>query len=608
MLNNLSDLLEKKGEKWISNFLNNEVIITEKLDTYRILFEKQGDELIFFKKDNTPLNLIERVLNNVWEDAIIEISTLVDNINIPEGLRFGIAYTPVERPIRIPYSNLPKYILTDITKRDNSNKVIESYDYNEITQWASIFSMGRPPIIFKGILTEEQKNLLLKYDKKEYEGDTRNFSQVIKQLFNNTYSEEEIIEGIVIKSNKNLAQVTSYEFDVLNEAYQKKDNLRDFYDLVILSINSFMDSYTMPILEGETEDELYLEIISDMFNNYCKKGNIPEGLDPNYITPPSFGHLGDLNILLIKNKETLEYLKNGDKLHEALFRLMLSSFRKQKKEYGLITESAANKFNTYIYLIESTIKSKLKDNNIIENEEILVKEDETDIIDEARSDNVVIDTLNKRKASDIDNMRVISSIQKAFEPRIRELEKGKEEVAVYVTDCTPFTKSQMENLESIHKTWKVPVIISTISNKKKVEGKNFFLSDELLKAQLETLYNFNSEFVPAYILLDNWSLWDIFYYCRPNYEPIVLITDDNKKAEFANQLYFEEEIMGGRLNVKNNFNIGEMENKYKLEAFRAIEDNAFYNFKETTPSPIHNLWDNINTEYRTWSGQLLNIF
>ena len=60
-----------------------------------------------------------------------------------------------------------------------------------------------------------------------------------------------------------------------------------------------------------------------------------------------------------------------------------------------------------------------------------------------------------------------------------------------------------------------------------------------------------------------------------------------------------------RLNVENNFNIGEMKNKYKLQALRAIEDNNFHGFKETTPPAIHNFWDNINTEYKVWSSQIL---
>ena len=44
-LNTLATILEKRGSAFVEKFLSEEVIITEKLDTYRILFEKRGDDL-----------------------------------------------------------------------------------------------------------------------------------------------------------------------------------------------------------------------------------------------------------------------------------------------------------------------------------------------------------------------------------------------------------------------------------------------------------------------------------------------------------------------------------------------------------------------------------
>ena len=165
-LNTIAQVLEKKGQSYVEKILSEEVVITEKLDTFRILFEMNKGKLTFYKKDNTPITLIERTLNDIWESALIELPTLIGNIQLPEGIRFGVAYTPVERPLRIPYTNLPRYILTDMTKRKN-DKVIESYDYNEITEWAGMLCMGRPPIIFKGKLNEEQKRILIAYDTKQ---------------------------------------------------------------------------------------------------------------------------------------------------------------------------------------------------------------------------------------------------------------------------------------------------------------------------------------------------------------------------------------------------------------------------------------------------------
>jgi len=600
MLNTLTYLLEKRGEKYVDELLNSDLIITEKLDTYRVLFEKQGDHLVFFKKDNTELNLIERTLTNVWEDAIIELSTIIGDIMLPEGLRFGVAYTPVERPIRIPYSKIPKYILTDVTLRKN-NKVVEVYEYDEVNQWATTLGIGRPPVIFEGILNNEQKSVLKNYTEGNLEKWHGNFAKTISKLFGHTYSNEDIIEGIIIKRDKDLAQIISYEFNILNEAYEKEESSRDFYDLILLNLNRFMDNYKIPVLEGKTSDEMYLELTSDIFNNFCEQyPNIVESVKPNYLTPPAYGYYGDLNLLLLKNKKTIQILEKGGKIYESLFRIIISSLRKPKKEFGLLSESAVAKFNTFVNVIKHVINEEVE----APQETKLLLEN---TVNEVRSENVVIDAMTKRQLSDIDNMRVIASVQKAFEPDILEVVRGKEKVVVYITDCKPFTKEQEENIRAMNKNWKCPVLIGSVSNARRMKGDKFVFSDDLIKAQLEAVAIENKDIIPAYFLMESWSLNELFQYCRPKYEPIALITDTGKKSQFALQLYFEDEVMGGRIGVEQNFNIGEMDKKEQLPAFRAIEDNLIVRFKEVTPTSIWGLFDSMLAEYRTWSGQFISV-
>ena len=591
-LNLLSDILKEKNTAYVNNMLSGNVIITEKLDTYRILFEKINGELHFFKKDNNELGLIERVLTNIWEDAIVELSIILADHDLPEGVRFGLAYTPIENPIRIPYSSIPKYIITDITEREN-NRVKRIFEYEEVSQWSEELCLGRPPIIFEGELSNEQKEFLLDYASVKYDK-VESITETLENKFKGTYSNEKIIEGIIIKTKDRLSQIISYEFDLLNEAYQKNEESRDFYDLTILSLNSFFEYYNFPILESKASDELYLEIVCDIFNQYCKNSSVTEQLKPEYLTPPKFGYTGELNTLLIKNKKTLELLETGGKVYESVFKVILSSLRKYKKEYGLLNETAINKFNTFVYLISEKINKPLPpfDNNI-------------ELILEARSDNIVVDVLKKKTGKDIDNMRVIASIQKAFEPKGDQNPKGKEKCVVYFSEFRPLTISQEENILSMNKMWKCPVILASITSKRRVKGERFLFSDNLIKAQIKSFADFNKEIVPAFFLLDDWDLYSVFHYCRPKYEPIVIITDMGKKSDFVNQLYFEEEVMSQRIGVEKDLNIGEMENKDALQSFRAIEDNVFSQFKEVTPQPIWALYDLMESEWRTWQGKIL---
>jgi hypothetical protein len=207
--------------------------------------------------------------------------------------------------------------------------------------------------------------------------------------------------------------------------------------------------------------------------------------------------------------------------------------------------------------------------------------------------------------NDIDNMRVIASIQKAFQPDASKVIKGKNKCVVYLTSYVPFSNSQMENVRKLQQMWQCPVILAGVRKEFKVEGINFHLADDTVKAEMRTLADSNVELIPAYIMLDSWNLVEIFEFCRPNYEPIAVITDIGKRAELSLQLFFEEEIMDGRINVEPEFNIGEIENEDRLISYRAVEDANSHVFREFTPQCIHNLYDNIVTEYKTWAGMLL---
>ena len=592
-LNTLRAILEKNGSKYVDKFLSDEIIITEKLDTYRILFENVNGEIKFYKKDNSEINLIERVLTNVWEDAIIELSIILHEAHIPEGIRFGLAYTPVERPIRIPYAKLPKYLITDITRRKN-NKVVESFNYDELQQWAEILQLGRPPVIFKGKLSEEQKKVLLEYAQGIYDDIEINLSEILKNKFKGAYSDQDIIEGIIISDGERLAQVVSYEFELLNEAYQKVEFSRDFYDLTILSLNNFLERYPFPLMEGQNPDEMYLEMVCDIFNHYCESPSVTEGMKPEYLTPPNFGYTGGLNLLLIKNKKTLELLEQGGKVFESIFRVILSSLRKYKKEYGLLNESAVNKFNTYVYLISEKILNPIQESPFEDGSMLAEK-----------SENIVVNAVARKVASDVDNMRVIASIQKTFEPKGRQGKPGSERCAIYLTDFKPFTKSQEENVLSIQNMWKCPVIIASVGNSRRVRGEKFFFTDNLVRAQMKAFADSNKNIVPAFFLLKDWDLYSIFDTVRPRFEPVAIITDITKKSELSLQLYFEEQVMDERISVERDLNIGELENKDQLHAFRAIEDMDFSTFKTVTPQPIWGLWDSMQSEWKTWNGKIL---
>ncbi len=589
MLNTINDLIKKKGLEYVKNLLSEDLIITEKLDTYRILVEKKDNEIKFYKKDNTEINLIERVLTNLWEDAIIELSIILNEKELPENYRFGIAYSPVIKPLRLKYEKIPKYILTDVVIKEN-NKVKDILNLTEVTQWSKQLSLGRPPVIFEGKLNEETINKLFNYSNNEIQ-------DKLQDIIGYSYSNEDLIEGIIINSKNKLIQIPTYEFKILNENYNKKEKSRDFYDITMISISNFIEQYKLPILENiNNSDEAYLEIISNMFNEYINSNKIDEKLNHEFLEPPTFGYLGDLNLLLLKNKETISILEKGNKVHESIFRIMLSSFRKYKtKLSNLLNESHLEKLNIFTYLLNINLKNNLGP--------VPNLEKKSNKLLESKSENIVIKTYNKKiKTDDLTTMSIISSIQSAFNTKAPTIKKGKTKCVVYLIDANPVTSDHINNINQIAETFNLPIIIGTFLTDNKLNGKGFHLSDELKKVQLQSILTTYSNKVSNIFFLEEWNLKDIFEYTRPEYEPVSIISEEGTKSELVLQLYFEEEIMGKRLGIDKNFNIGEMPNSIHNLVLRSIEDNNATNFKELTPMIIWNFYDTIIAEYKEWAG------
>ena len=486
-----------------------------------------------------------------------------------------------------------------MTKRVNG-KIVQTYDYEEIKEWASILCMGRPPVLFEGKLNKDQVSQLIAYDTKEYAENFDTFSRMIESTLGELYSKEDIIEGIVIKSGRNLFQIISSEFDLLNEAYKKQHTSRDFYDIVILSLTEFMESYRLPTFKSEHVDEMYIEVISDIFVKFCEEERLNEDFDASYLEAPQYGGIGKLNTKHIKNKEALELMK--DPIHEALYRVFLSSLRKYKKPYGLLSESVVEKFNSYVGVINNRLSLDLA---TMYGE---LADSVNQPLNESRSKNVAVKALKRRQPNDIDNMRVIASVQNAFLPQQRNLAQGEQNVAIYLTSFQPFTNAQMTNIEQIHSQWNVPVILAAVGGERELRGRDFHPSDEIVKLQMSALSNFNKALIPSFMLLNNWSLKEIFRFARPHYEPLLIMTDAGKKSEMALQLFYEEEIMGGRLNALEELNLGEMENKDKSPGYRAIEDGNGSLFMEITPKAVHNSYDTLINEYRTWEGAIIQQF
>ena len=113
-------------------------------------------------------------------------------------------------------------------------------------------------------------------------------------------------------------------------------------------------------LKGNTKDELYISLVSKLFNIYMNdmKNDIDkfEFVVPNFFDKDKFR----INIDLINNKLTKNYIKDNKKF-EYLFKILLGSLNKKKrKPIGLFKENTIVLFNKFIDDIDSLINKYLK--------------------------------------------------------------------------------------------------------------------------------------------------------------------------------------------------------------------------------------------------------
>lgn len=471
--------------------------------------------------------------------------------------------------------------------RNDKGKVKKVYeDLSFLNRWAEVLKTSKPPVLYKGVLEMGQADMLMSM----INGNTKTsafFAEHIESVFGKTYSKNRIIEGIVIKSKSSLVQLRDPSYRIFDQASSQEVS-RDFYDLTLLQIQSFMEKYNFPQNIEETDaTDRYLYLISDAFNLFVKSKMVDESFDPEFLKPKIIGSHGKLGRKFISNNETLTLVQNP--LNEELFKVFVSSFRRKRKPHGLLNEGMVNSFNNTVDKItgfsESTMYSFDQYQKLYEGDEY--------------STGVELDKVDLKP----DHLKVISSLQTAFTHREIQKKTGKKKVKVIIGNFDPFNSDHLRIAEKISEEGK-RVLFAHVSHVKiGYSNKKYQCSDNLVEKMLSSVTNSNKDIIAGYVVIPYHSIGKLFSTCRRNNcEPIELIVPEGTGPNYMSQLYMEEQVLCKRLYTDKDFEIKEMKIPLYTKVRRAIEDMDFTAFTKVTPEPIHGFWDNISSEYRTWAG------
>ena len=355
----LQNILNSEGQEFLDNLLNKEVVVNEKLNAATLSFQKRttsetdlNRKLTFYKGSGVnkrEITIADRVMTNFYSNGMTYLSNLSKIIidKIPSNWTFVCKYFPNHQPSFINYSVLPKNNLVLSCIITSGGTKIE--DVEDLRPWAEMFDIAYQEPVFRGYLTQYQKERLYDYLKS---GSTKeSFARFIITLLNPNLTHslyqndgfDSPIDGFIFKfiSDDGITKPVSAKLIdpyMTNIILKNKSNkgFKDNTDVLLSDFAVFMAGQDMDsiILHCDDESQRYLELFYRLFNRYIKykKSQLEDfDVDTNDIVKESIDVDFDVNLDEISNETTKKLLKDNPE-YKSIFKTLLGSFKTKKPE------------------------------------------------------------------------------------------------------------------------------------------------------------------------------------------------------------------------------------------------------------------------------------
>jgi cytidyltransferase-like protein len=639
-ISHLYDIYNKKGKDFINNLFNSYVTVNEKMDGSAFVFDRdlETGRFNFYKRDQrNPITLVDRTLMKYYEIPIQYIESLPPHIikDLPRGWKFGLEYFANIKPVEIAYDRLPKnnLILSYVhTKSENGKPSSTIQDKEKLDTWADLLGVERPPIVFQGYLSEEQKDKILDFLRTPFEElvseyKTRSFVRYIIGVLNPEAQASALnndldkpIEGIVFRfgeedseSEPVLSKMVDPVFTEMAKEKSKKkieEKPSDFLGITILDVMNFIlergvDSFGV---SGNTDDERYISFISDVFSKFLEEyGYKYKGADfqePDYLKKDEFR----LNKPLIKDKRVLSYL-DADDSYESLFKLILNSFRKIKKRAGgIITAGIIDQFNLLVGDIQRVVSAKtqpkiqesqvpsfldFKKNNLSaktvdyttsESEESDKSEEE---YDHFYSYNEFISALETLDTQEKPKEIITETDEKVEEPKEKELQ----DVNLLVGRFQPFHNGHLNMVKKMAEKNELPSIIAVVHPGHNRSGKTPF-DEDLVSKYMETVVKENAGKILGYFIVNRGLLGIIYGKAKElGYSVKSIAAGDDRIDDYKKQTEYLKKAGG---DFPDDIEIIQTPRSSSGTEVRGKIDNEdFVGFKKLVPHAVSTFYDQL---------------
>jgi hypothetical protein len=649
-IKNLADIYEKQGKDFVEKLFKDDVTITENLDGSAFSFEKDfiGDNISFYKKDqDNPITRVDRILMTYYEKPITYIESLPESIKeeIPQGWRFGMAYFPNSKPVRIQYDRIPKnhLILTHITIRDEFGENVKSIqDRNELDSWAEKLGVEKAPIIFQGKLNQDQKISILEFistpmmdlkDKFRTQSFTKYIISLIDPKASKTTLGEDLqgqVDSIVFRfiSNEGEEEVLAKVVDPIISELNKDRKVSsssyfpsDVYSLCLIDIMNFILEENMESFpaNGEEPEERYINFVYSVFKRFIEKnGQKYIGTDfnkPQYLRSENFA----INKEFIEDPDVLLLIEQ-DEAYPEILQMILNSFRKLKrKPHGFFTEGLIQEFNRVVEEIASYINAKRKERleeslglpsfmwfkkvatnfkvtqeneeepeeilETVQNEDIPAEEKINESSDKTKGEE--LDQKEQEKKEDTSEFFSFKDFKKVIstnkeKKKIKIINEEKQKVNLVIGKFQPFNNGHFKMCTRLKKENGNPVFLCVVHPDEKL--LKFPFSKDLIKKSIGSLISENGDLFVGYKIIPEGLLELAINSIIEEVNPISVCVGEQ---DFENTILQRE-----WMRKKYDFSGQDLE-IYKTprwsenEAIRShINNSDFQKFKSSVPKPI----------------------
>jgi hypothetical protein len=465
---------------------------------------------------------------------------------------------------------------------------------SDLERWAYYLEVEAPPIIFEGMLDDDQKNHILEFvhtpaKDLEEKFKTVSFTKHIINILSPDSAGSELtkrhegdINGIVFRfydendenpaPNAFLAKLIDPIFSERSVENKESDrSSSDYIWLIVIDLMNHIEMYSdndlMSFCENEKDyDSKYIALINHIFKDFIKEYQSKyEGLTldiPEYLKSPEF----QIDFDLIQDPEIVNLIRDNETYQE-MYRILSNFFRKKRKRSssGFFSQELLDQLNIQVDKIKRIVMGDVVYEGLFPSF--------GEFIGSNVSDSVFIGEHENFKK----NRDVISKPEK---------------VNVIVGSFQPVHNGHIKAAESLKAKNGLPCIFIAI---RKGNRRTPF-SERTTRIMLEKIQQSNPDLIKEVRIGESDSIKDILNLISPNFTPMLWGSSEKRINDFVLQMeYIKKRNIPMRLS--DDFNLVILPQFLNSDDVRnCIIAGDFNSFKGMVPSNISSEFFNLKKE------------